>query len=842
MKKLFTLLTALMATAMMSSAFGATYTVTKSINDEDMYKHYADGQQIETIYDNEFSISVNKVGNNGKIYGGDTWRLYEKDEAVVTVKAKNGNFLGLVSFNFTATNNAILTYGGKEVKSGIPVLAGDDKTMIFRVKGNGENGQIRITKFSVSYNDEAAPLRVFGQPSDNGDTLHVRWDFYNAASISDGKIPFPEWRTNAYDTWRDGFKVIQIEPSMKNAARVDFEFFFNDFASVEKIIGMENLNTSEGVHMRSMFSNCAKLESIDLSHLDVSRAKDIYGMFENSIRLQTLDLSNFNTANVTSMSSMFHNCFILRYIMFGDKFTTENATSMYAMFSNCSELQAIDLSQFNTKKVTTMEYMFNGCKKLTTLDLRSIFTTAVTNSSKMFQDCNNLQEILFKGNMAKQDNIVESEDMFKNCPRLTGEMGTTIEGNPLDKSYARPDQGPDSEQPGYFSKNPREIYGKYIGDEQGHVLTLYFDRNRTEYDYTIDEWKASSDVKSGTNMVIFDETMKDARPTSTSGWFSGFEELTEFSHLDYLNTTAVMDMSDMFFGCEKIEELDLRTFDFIGLVKADNMFGLCSALTTIYCATDFRELPYLLAANNMFNGCTSLEGGRGTKVEDGKYYEDFAHVDASDDPGYFTAKPLPVLYAALSEDGKTMTLHYDINIKKNKGNSSWILAEEHGGFSEAQREAVESIVIDEALKDLKPTDMSFWFANFPNAEKIEHLDYINTDNVVSMLSLFAGCTRLVQLDLSSFKTDKVTDMSYMFSGCAELRLIEFGSDFKTDNVTDMRDMFAGCRSLKRLDLDYFNTENVTNHELYVLRLRRTEQAGPQSFRREQCGAYGLYVL
>ena len=116
MKKLFTLLTALMATAMMSSAFGATYTVTKSINDEDMYKHYADGQQIETIYDNEFSISVNKVGNNGKIYGGDTWRLYEKDEAVVTVKAKNGNFLGLVSFNFTATNNAILTVEGTKMR------------------------------------------------------------------------------------------------------------------------------------------------------------------------------------------------------------------------------------------------------------------------------------------------------------------------------------------------------------------------------------------------------------------------------------------------------------------------------------------------------------------------------------------------------------------------------------------------------------------------------------------------------------------------------------------------------------------------------------------------------
>ena len=810
MKKLFILLTALMATAMMSSAFGATYTVTKSINDEDMYKHYADGQQIETIYDNEFSISVNKVGNNGKIYGGDTWRLYEQDEAVVTVKAKNGNFLGGVIFYFTATNNAILTYGGKEVKSGIPVFAGDAQTMIFRVKGNGENGQIRITGFTVSYDDEAAPFSLYGEPSDDGDTLLIRYGIYKEAWESNGLYSFAEWWKVAQSSWRSAFKAIRITSSVKEAVPLSLKHFFDDFSNVETISGMEYLNSSETTNMRDMFSQCDKLTSVDLSHLDMGRVTDMCSMFYDSESLTTIDLSNANTANVTDMSYMFDGCKALRTIRFGTNFKTDNVTLMNNMFAYCSSLQALDLSNFNTKKVTDMQSMFNSCKSLTTLDLRSIFTTAVFKASYMFEYCSNLQEILFKGNMAKQDNITLSDDMFYGCTRLTGEMGTTIEGNPLDKSYARPDQGPDSEQPGYFSKNPREIYGKYIGDEQGHVLILYFDRNRTEYDYTVDEWKASSDVKSGTNMVIFDESMKDARPTSTSGWFSGFEELTEFSHLDYLNTTAVMDMSDMFFGCEKIEELDLRTFDFISLVKADNMFGLCSALTTIYCATDFRELPYLLTANNMFNGCTSLEGGRGTKVEDGNYYEEFAHVDAEEDPGYFTSSPQKKLYAALSEDGRTMTLRYDIYIKKNKGNTVWMNIEEDGGFSDAQREAVERITVDESLKDLDPTDMSAWFANFPNAQKIEHLDYINTEKVTDMNSLFADCRHLVSLDLSSFKTGKVTDMSYMFSSCAELRLIEFGSDFKTDNVTDMRYMFYDCFSLKRLDLDYFNTENVTN--------------------------------
>ena len=49
----------------------------------------------------------------------------------------------------------------------------------------------------------------------------------------------------------------------------------------------------------------------------------------------------------------------------------------------------------------------------------------------------------------------------------------------------------------------------------------------------------------------------------------------------------------------------------------------------------------------------------------------------------------------------------------------------------------------------------------------------------------------------------------MFSGCSSLKEINL-NNFNTNNVTNMSYMFYGCSSLKELNLNNFNTYNVTN--------------------------------
>ena len=49
-------------------------------------------------------------------------------------------------------------------------------------------------------------------------------------------------------------------------------------------------------------------------------------------------------------------------------------------------------------------------------------------------------------------------------------------------------------------------------------------------------------------------------------------------------------------------------------------------------------------------------------------------------------------------------------------------------------------------------------------------------------------------------------MCYMFRGCSSLKELNL-NNFNTNNVTDMSDMFRGCSSLKELNLNNFNNKN-----------------------------------
>ena len=52
-------------------------------------------------------------------------------------------------------------------------------------------------------------------------------------------------------------------------------------------------------------------------------------------------------------------------------------------------------------------------------------------------------------------------------------------------------------------------------------------------------------------------------------------------------------------------------------------------------------------------------------------------------------------------------------------------------------------------------------------------------------------------------------MHRMFSGCSSLKKLNINS-FNTKNITDMYGMFYECSSLTKLNINNFNTDNVTN--------------------------------
>ena len=148
----------------------------------------------------------------------------------------------------------------------------------------------------------------------------------------------------------------------------------------------------------------------------------------------------------------------------------------------------------------------------------------------------------------------------------------------------------------------------------------------------------------------------------------------------------------------------------------------------------------------------------------------------------------------------------------NEGSTYYDITDSPTWNADAKSKSVNKAVFDEDFQYYKPTTCRAWFQDIYYLETLEGLKYLDTSEVTDMGSMFANCSYLEVLDLSTFNTAKVTDMSSMFSSCESLTEIILPATFTTDNVTNMYDMFWCCYSLKNINLSTFNTAQVTNME------------------------------
>ena len=151
----------------------------------------------------------------------------------------------------------------------------------------------------------------------------------------------------------------------------------------------------------------------------------------------------------------------------------------------------------------------------------------------------------------------------------------------------------------------------------------------------------------------------------------------------------------------------------------------------------------------------------------------------------------------LSIDGGS----YDAQQYVNDGLATWKIAGSNVSLAEAKKIKIT------AITKLSGYATSGFFSNFTELTEITGLNQLDTSQATSMSKMFANCSNLTSLDLSSLDTSNVTDMSLMFSGCNMLTNLDL-SGFNTTNVTNMSRMFSECSNLKSLNLSGFNTSNV----------------------------------
>ncbi|MDD5992979.1 MAG: BspA family leucine-rich repeat surface protein, partial [Prevotellaceae bacterium] len=87
---------------------------------------------------------------------------------------------------------------------------------------------------------------------------------------------------------------------------------------------------------------------------------------------------------------------------------------------------------------------------------------------------------------------------------------------------------------------------------------------------------------SSCEIVVFDDSFKDVRPTSCCMWFYGFSALQTIVGIENLNTEKVTSMNSMFGSCAGLESLDLSSFNTREVTDMTTMFAGCENLNTIY--------------------------------------------------------------------------------------------------------------------------------------------------------------------------------------------------------------------------------------------------------------------
>jgi surface protein len=120
------------------------------------------------------------------------------------------------------------------------------------------------------------------------------------------------------------------------------------------------------------------------------------------------------------------------------------------------------------------------------------------------------------------------------------------------------------------------------------------------------------------------------------GMFNYCSSLTSLDVSNF-NTEKVTDMGYMFSICSSLTSLDLSSFNTENVTSMGYMFTSCSRLTTIYVGSNW-STANVTSSLYMFISCFSLKGGQGTTYDENHIDQAYAHIDAADNPGYFTAK------------------------------------------------------------------------------------------------------------------------------------------------------------------------------------------------------------
>ena len=603
----------------------------------------------------------------------------------------------------------------------------------------------------------------------------------------------PEWRREQFDDNYGGkiyISKVVFDASFANARPTSCYKWFDGCQKLTEIKGIENLNTQNVTDMSSMFSDCQKLTSLDLSNFNTANVKYMRSMFGFCQKLTSLNVTNFNTANVEDMRSMFKNCSALTGIFASNKFVTD-------MVINGSD-------------------MFSGCDKL-------IGAIKYIGSQTDHHYANYV------------DGYFSPEGGFPAYAVFDGGTRTLTFGRGLSKPAGAYDLNEGNNEPGWLTQK-ENIY-KVVFDAS------FANARPTSCYYWFCGCSKLTDIEGI-------ENLNTENVTNMNSMFDRCSALTSLD-LTNFNTAKVSDMSYMFMGCSALTTIFVSDkFVTDQVTDGRDMFHMCINLIGAI-EYDGSKSDHTYA--NYENGYFSPEGGfhayaefnegtgtltfrRGLSKPAGAYDLNVGNnLPGWDgqrekinkvvfDASFANAKPTSC-YAWFSQCSNLTEIKGIENLNtQNVTNMSWMFyccpgltSLDVSKFDTQNVEDMSDMFSScTVLKSLNVSNfntqnvknMTDMFNNCPGLTSLDVSNF-NTQKVEKMNFMFSSCEGLNSLDLSKFDTQNVTNMSYMFGSCSAITTIYVSDKFVTTKVSYGTDMFSGCTSLKgAIDFDDSKTDKT----------------------------------
>ena len=590
--------------------------------------------------------------------------------------------------------------------------------------------------------------------------------FRRGLSKPEGAYDLNEGNTKpGWLTQKEDIKKVVFDASFANARPTSCCKWFDGCQKLTEIKGIENLNTQNVTDMSSMFSDCQKLTSLDLSNFNTANVEDMRSMFKNCSALTGIFASNkFVTDMVINGSDMFSGCDKLigaikyigsqtdhHYANYVDGyFSPEGGFPAYAVFDGGTRTLtfgrglskpagAYDLNvenntpgwnaqkeniekvvfdaSFANARPTSCYYWFCGCSKLTDIEgIENLNTENVTNMNSMFDRCSALTSLdLTNFNTAK---VSDMSYMFMGCSALT-----TI-----------------------FVSDKFVTYQVTDGRDMFHMCinligAIEYDGSKSDHTYANYENGYFSPEGGFHAYAEFDGT-------GTLTFRRGVSKPEEAYDLNEgANAPAWSDQST---NISKV--VFDASFANARPTSCYKWFYMCTSLTEIE-GIENLNTEEVTNMGSMFSGCYDL-----TQLDLSNF--DTQNVENMSD-----------MFVSCLDLKSLNVSNFDTQ---------------------------------------KVKDMNDMFYHCPSLTSLDVSNF-DTQNVEDMSYMFSSCEGLTSLDLSNFDTQKVTDMSDMFWDSSALTTIYVSDKFVTTKVSSGAKMFQGCTNLKGF-IDYISNKDKDNYK------------------------------